>query len=461
MGMFNNLSNVLLDHLADRLGKHVQGYTPTQRHRDVLRKGESYSVEAEISEALADLILMFSTVPVVGESERAQWLDGLTTDFLQQSAKTLVAETFMTGDCLVVPSWNGRNVQNVVIPSDDFIITGCYGREITGCAYVIDRKTKNNETYSLMQAVELIPYSTGSGQAFANRYRVFVARGNGITGASLEQFPDWAEQYKDSEWFIPNVERLLVARFRSHAINPTDPNSVKGVPICFGAGAAINEIHYLLDQMHTEFGASEKFIMADKRMFKKEWHGNDVHTVLPRGKERVIMDVSGIGENMGVTEWAPDIRYQAYLDAIDKQEQLVERAVGVSSGIISRPNDMNYQNVDNVRKSQQKTMAFVETSRRGLEGTFSQLVYTWDVLANFYSIKPMGDYELNFDWSDEYVETFADRQNALLAGEAIGATDAVDYRTYIMGESPEQARERVQEIQAERPAPSVLMPFEA
>ena len=183
-------------------------------------------------------------------------------------------------------------------------------------------------------------------------------------------------------------------------------------------------------------------------------------TVLPRGKERVIMDVAGFGESQGVNEWAPDIRYQAYLDALDKQEQLVERAVGVSSGIISRPNEMNYQNVDNVRKSQQKTMAFVETSRRGLETAFAELVYAWDVLANFYGIKPMGAYELSFDWSDEYVETFADRQNALLAGESIGATDAVDYRMYVMGESPEAARERVAEIKAERgSSAAVLMPY--
>lgn len=460
MGVFQNFSNNLLDRLADRLGDHVQGVTQSQRHRDVADKGDTYSVEAEISEALADLILMFSSVPVAGESERAQWLDDRASDFFQTQAKSMVASTFMTGDCLIVPSWNGRNIQNAIIPSGDFVITGCYGNEITSCAYVIDRKKKNGETYSLMQAVELVPYSTASGMAYANRYRVFAARNDSLVGASIDQFPDWKERYKDAEWYIPNVDRLLVARLKSHAINPNDPNSVKGVPICFGAGAAIAEIHYLLHQMHVEFGASEKFILADKRMFRKEWHGDEVRTVLPRGKDRVIMDVSGIGDVGGVTEWAPDIRYQAYLEALDKQEQLVERAVGVSGGILSRPNDMNYQNVDNVRKSQQKTMAFVETSRRSIEKSIKDLLYVWNVLANYYTINPIGDYDVTFDWSDEYVETFADRQNALLAGEAIGATDAVDYRMYVMGEAPETARERVEEIQSQRGS-SIMEQFEA
>lgn len=457
MGVFTDISNTLLDRLAERLGQHVQGGVKSQRMRDDLRKGESYSVESEISEALADLMLMFSEVPVSGDSERARWLDEQATAFLRDGAKAAAVAAFLSGDCLVVPSWNGRNVQNAVIPSRDFAVTGCYGRELTSCAYVIDRKERNGEEFSLMQAVELVPYASGSGTAYANRYRVFAARNGSISPVPIGTFPEWEERYAESEWFVPNVDRLLVARFRSHAIDPADPNSVKGVPICFGAGAAIAEIRYLLEQMHVEFNASEKFIMADKRMFRKEWRGSEAVTVLPRGRERVFVETSGLGESAGISEWAPDIRYQAYLEALDKQEQLVERAVGVSGGVISRPNDMNYQNVDNVRKSQQKTMAFVETARRGMEGTFRDLVYAWDVLANYYGITPMGDYEVGFDWSDEYVETFADRQNALLAGEAIGATDAVDYRMHIMKESPEQARERVAEIQAGRPAD----PFDA
>lgn len=454
MGIVENL----LDRLSDRLGKDIQGQTPSQANRDRLRKGESYSVETEISEALADLVLMFSSVPVEGQSERAKWLDSLSSDFMRDSAKAAVSSAFVSGDCLVVPSWNGRNMQNIVVPSDDFVVTGCYGDEITSCAYVLDRKKRDNHVYQLMQAVELVPYQSGAGDAYACRYRSFAVKGGSMTEVPLSLFPEWEGKY-GKDWYVPNVDRLLVARMKSHAIDPANVNGVKGVPICYGAGAAIAEIRYLLEQMHVEFGLSEKFVMADKRMFRREWRNGETVTALPRGKERVIMDVQPYGDGAGITEWAPDIRHQAYLDAIDKQEQLVERAVGVSGGIISRPNDMNYQNVDNVRKSQQKTIGFVNAARKKAESMMLDLVYCWDVLANFYGIVPMGESAVRFDWSDEYVETFADRQNAILAGEAIGATDAVDYRMYVMGESPEAARERVESIKATRAAESaVLMP---
>lgn len=446
--------------MADRVGAEIQGRTISQRHRDSHLKGDSYSVESEISEAIADLMLMFSTAPVEGESERAKWLNDQSDRFWQGKVERAVVSAFLTGDAIVVPSWNGRNVQNIVVPAHDFEVLQAFGDEITACAYVLDTKVKSNTTYRLMQAVELVPYETASGVTYANRYRMFVSRNGSLAGGSLDDFPEWRDRF-DPEWVIPNVDRLLIGRMRSHAIDPLDVNSVKGAPICFGAGEPIREIRHLLNAMSAEFDLSEKAIMADKRLFKKEWRGGESFTVLPRGKERLFMDVHGHSPDMPIKEWAPDIRYQAYLEAIDKQEQLVERAVGVSPGIISNGNDQNYQNVDNVRKGQQRTIGFIEKARRSADRMMDDLVYAWDVLANYYGIVPMGDYELKHDWSTEYVETFADQQNAILAGNAIGATDAADYRVWLYGETPEAAKERVAEIKAEqRSSAAVLMPLE-
>lgn len=433
--------------IAQDENKDIQSYTQSQRYRDYYRKGDSFSVECEISEALADLMLLQSSMPISGDTERALWLDDVSDYFFRNKAKTAICTAFETGDCIIIPSWTGRNIQNVIVGADDFEVLEAVGDEITSVAYVIDRATKNNQEYILLQAIELVEYTAQDGsQSYANRYRIYVTKNGNIVRDGLSIFPQW--QGFTQEWYIPNVERLLIGRYRSFAENPTDINSIKGAPICFGASDAIEEIHYLLDQMHTEFGKSEKAIMADKRLFKKEWIGNETQTVLPRGRERLFMDISGQASEFPIKEWAPEIRYQAYLDNIDKQEKLVEHAVGVSSGIISTPDDVNYQNVDNVRKSQQKTMGFISSARRQGESCLLGLVYSWNVLANYYGINPIGDYDVNFDWSNEYVETFTDRQNAILAGNAIGATDAVDYRMFVMDESPETAQNRVAEIKA-------------
>lgn len=444
----------ILDALADRLDKRIQGRTVSQRFRDAKDKGSDISVESMVGESLANLMLMDFSAPVSGDSDRATWLDGVSDDFIERELTSAVSLGFVTGDSITVPSWNGRGFDNIVVPSDRYAILAANGDELTDVIYEADEKRMDDGTvYTLMQEISLERYSSVGGEDMTGcRYRAFVAEDGDITGKTLADFPDWAEAY-EQEWFVPACDRLLVARFKSFAQDLAHPNTVKGVPICFGAGKPIREIHYLLDQMHEEFGLSEKAIIADKRMFKKvpvrgRDGSEDYATVLPRGRERLFVATRPGDSGEPIHDWAPEIRYQAYLEALEKQYQLVEKAVGVSSGVISNANDMSYQNVDNVRKSQQKTMSFIKRARARADGYLDQMFYIWDTLANFYGIVPQGAYEVKHDWSDDYIDTFADRQNALLAGESIGATDAYDYRLFVLGETPEVAKQRVEEIKA-------------
>lgn len=467
----------ILTALANRLGRDVQGKDEGQSYRDADMKGSGYSVECEMAESLADLMLLLFQMPIEGDSERARWLDGVSDDFKLTKLKRAVCSGFVWGDAVVVPSWNGSSIDNMVVDSSDFAIFSAAGDRITSMAYVVDTKAmRSGVTYTLLQLIELVPYATADGgESKACRYKLFMAKNGALTDEPISQFSDWAEYAP--EWMVPNVDRLLVARYKSFAYNPRDPNSTKGVPICFGAGEAIKEMHYLLKQMHIEFGLSEKAVMADKRMFKAHpVRGNDGKLVkgpdgaplerveLPKGRERLYVSITNRGAVDGtplIHDWSPEIRYEAYLAAIDKQEKLVEKAVGVNGGVISDSNDLNYQNVDNVRKSSLKTQSFINTARGVAERMLEDLVYSWNAIANFYGVTPVGPYEVGYNWSDEYITTFADKQAAILAGESIGATDALDYRQFVLGETPEVAKQRVDEIKAEKrnTAPS-LTPFQ-
>lgn len=456
MGLFDNI----LDELARRLNRRIQGMEQSQVFRDSGKKGTEYSVEAMVSESLANLMAMQFTMPVVGTSARARFLDSVSSDFVRDSFVNAVAMSFMTGDCITVPSWNGRGMDNAIVSASDFAILGANGRQITSCIYVVDEKhEKYGSKWTLLRLIELVPYVAVDGtQAYANHYRTFIAKDGNIQGdVDWARFPDWAAN-NEEEWWIPNVDRLLIGRYRSFTLNPQHPNAQKGTPICFGASAPIREIHYLTQQMHNEFGLSEKAIIADKSMFSKEFRrdqeGNIIASQLtmPKGRERLFMDVRGDLRGTGnlISEWAPTIQLQPYVDALEKQYQEVEKAVGVSSGILSNLNDMSYQNVDNVRKATVKTQSFIETARGVAESYLDDMIYAWDVLASYYGITPVGEYDPEYKWSDEYINTFSDQQSAILAGNAIGATDAVDYRMMVMGESPEVARQRVEEIAASK-----------
>ena len=457
MGLFDTV----LDRLAAALGKRIQGYEQHAAYRDSGKKGIDYSVESMVCESLANLMMLEYSMPIEGGSARARMLDEVSDAFVRDTLCNAVAMGFLTGDSITVPSWNGRTMDNVLVDAGSFAILGANGHEVTSMIYVVDEKQiKHGSRYTLLRLIELVPYTAQDGtQTYANRYKTFIAKDGTITDIPLSEFPDWAAA-NEEEWVIPNVDRLLIGRFRSFALNPLRPNAQKGTPICFGASAPIREIHYLTQQMHEEFGLSEKAIIADKTLFKKELRrdseGNVIsqRLVLPKGRERLFMDVGNRGGSGSplIQEWAPTIQLQPYIDALEKQYQEVEKCVGVSSGILSNLNDQSYQNVDNVRKSTIKTQSFVNTAREVCESYLSDMVYAWNAIMNFYGVTPVGDYHVEYKWSDEYINTFSDQQNAILAGEAIGATDAVDYRVFVMGESPEVARERVAQIKAEKAA---------
>ena len=451
MGFLNNA----LDRLAQAIGERIQGQQPQAQFSDAALKGGDGSVEAEVCESLAQLVTSGFTMPIEGSS-RAVQLDSISDDFTKNGLSKAVAMGMLTGDAIVVPSWNGHGFDNVIVDSSNFAILGANGDELTSVIYRVDKKVMRNTSvvYSLMRKIELVPYTAQDGtQAYATRYKTYIMRNQEMCEKTLADFPDWAEHNED-EWIVPNTPRLLVARFKSTALDPRNPNSQKGIPVCFGASRPIKEIHYLRNQMHAEFELSEKMVFADRTLFGKRYirdnAGNIISakTVMPKGKERLFMAVDS-GDQPTIKEWAPTIQLQPYLDALDAQYREIEKAVGVSSGILSDINGQNYENVDNVRKSMRKTQAFVETARDRAETMLTSLVDCWNTILNYYGIGAVGEFNVSYKWNDDYINTFTDQLNAIIAGNSIGAADGVDFRQLVFGESPEVAADRVASIKAD------------
>lgn len=443
----------LIDWLASKMGFTAHDKPP--RGGGDAAGARGISVETMVCSALSNLACMGSDLRVEGASARARLLDDAAEEFARRGLVKAMTLGLEVGDCLVVPAWHGHGFDCAVVPAQDFAIIGSAGDELTDVAYVVDRKRDGRSTTYLVQRERLERYEAADGTMARRAVMELCAYDeHRRERIPLTSIPEWAEY--TPAWEIPNVRALPVARFKSVAIDPTRPNGTYGVPVCHGARGPIAEIHYLLDQQHAEFELSEKSIIADKRMFTRRGRradgGEDVQLTLPHGKERVFIQTSGApgsveGGNGMIAEWAPVIQFGPYQQALEQQKQLVELAVGVNGGIISKQDDLNYANVDNVRKSTIKTQAFIENCRREAERMMLQLLYAWDVLANVEGL-PTGEWSYSFKWSDDYINTFADQRDAIASGVAIGAMDALDYRLFVLGESPEVARARVAEISA-------------
>ena len=453
-----------LQNIAEQLARRF-GFIPQKQdgdygsYSDVGELMRTFSVEHTISGALANLMYLNFEMPIDGDSARASWLDDVADDFVRDRARVATVQTFLTGDSITVPTFNGRNIENTVVPANNFAVIGNNGDELTSVLYVVDEKQLRTKTVTLLRWVRLIPFTREDGSTgYINRYETLIAEDGRLTDTPLSDYPDWAANNEET-WDIPNVDRLLVARLKSHVVNPLKPNEVKGTKICYGAAQPIKEIHTLTENLSDEFEMSQKAIFTPKRMLtaKPIMDANgvqkDVRYEMPKGKGSRLFQMMGgerAGKDMPI-EWAPSINYQPYVDALDFQFKRVEKCVGVNTGVISNPTDENtYTNVDNVRKSTIQTQSFINSARAKAENYFDSLVYIWDVIANYYEITPMGSYSAQYQWSDDYINTFVDQQAALLAGVDINATDAADYRMFVMGEAPDVAKARVAEIEAER-----------
>lgn len=443
MGMIGTLWAAL----RDALGIDLRGERSRQSYRDARQKGCGLSVESIVCETLANLACMDFAMPVSGESERAKLLDATSTAFCQGGLVSAVSCGLLTGDALTVPMWTGAGFKMCTVPASRWRVLAKDGDEPTAVAYVADEFDRGVTNYKLVQVIEVTGYEASDGSTAPGcRFRLMVAVNDHFTGEGLDRFPHWARDFgEQADWTVPNCPRVLAARWRNFAIDPLRPNSMYGVPACFGASAPIREIHYLLEQMHTEFELSEKAVFASKSAFATDQNGNPM---LPKGRDRLYMLTRGHGAgDATMQEWAPTIQNSPYESALEVQKRLVEKAVGVDSGIISTPQDQNYMNVDNVRKSTINTQAFVKHARDVTEGYLDRLTWCWDVLLNHYGY-PTGAYDVQYKWSEDYVNTFSDQSQAILSGIGVGATDALDYRLFLLGEAPEVARQRVEEIKA-------------
>lgn len=407
---------------------------------------------------LSNMVTTQFSLPVSGDNQRALWLDGLADGFARDRLSMAIKKAYDTGDCIIVPAWNGANIESLVIDGDSFAITAANGDTITQLVYRADSVTIKMTLYELMVSISLVDGT--------NVYRAYVAKDGIADGTPLGVVPKWAS-YKP-EWGIAGVDRLLIGRMKSPTYDDRDPNNVKGTPICYRSVVPMTEIDYLMRMLHDEMELSQKFLEMPKQYFKNVYHnvkGVDgtisrvPEAVLPKGKERVIMSTEGGGANLDAANqpflYSPTIREANIINALEAQYRAFENTVGVSPGVLSKMNDANYSNVDNVRKTTINTQNFIDASRKKAESFLEDLVYSWDVLADYYNILPTGDYELSYNWSDEYINTFSDHMSMLVNGQTIGACDAVDYRMWAFKEPPDVAQVRVNEIAQSRGAEAV------
>ena len=334
---------------------------------------------------------------------------------------------------LVIPYVNRKKIYFNIVTQNRFSINKMIGDDIVDCTIMAEHIVKNKEHY-----YRWADYILENNNLYI-RYRSTI---NDVP-IEMSLIPEWANIEDIS---ITNVDKMPFMYIKSPIDNRKEMDKY-GAPITYGCDKQIAKIMNDLEQIDREYSLKEAFVGADITMFKGE-------DALPtNGLYKKI----NAGEDNFWEVFDPAFRDTSYYNKLMNDFSLLEKAVGTDRGILTEPLS-TYQNKDEARRANQNTFSIIDDVRDSLEDGLKDFLYACDVLANYYSLSPQGDYELSTDWSYAILEDSTQEFSQLCQGESRGVIRKAELRQYLKpNETIEEAQAVIDEIQKESPSAKDLL----
>lgn len=362
---------------------------------------------------------------VLGDNLRAQKIQKTLED-VWFKIKPITASALGYGGVVLIPyTINGEIFINY-IPQSRLYINEMQGRKITQATVLSDVIRINRNKYIRWTDYEL----KDNFCVIKNRVTL---NDKPIPINSLPEFRGIAEEIK-----VPSCDRLLLAYLKC-PVDSKDPDNYLGVPITYGSEKIIKEIHDVMDQMSEEYDLKRAFIGIDSLMFDE--NGN-----LPKKGLFKRFRVNGKLESGSFFEvFSPEIRESAYSNRLSQLFELLEKSVGVSKGILTEPMAVG-NTATEINRASYDTFALADDVRTQIERCFDDLAYAVDVLLNYYSFSPQGDYEIKIDWDYALIESSQESFNQLVQAVSMGAVSPARLNAFVTGQSLDDAQKEIQEI---------------
>lgn len=380
--------------------------------------------------AVSNIAIDDSEIDIDGESERAEILREICEYYTDDILPIASEVSLGTGDCVLRPYTDGTNIGIDVLGNDRFAVIDAIGNKIKGVIMLIDEQKTETDTTQLFEV-----QMTDGEQTQILKYA--YKNGNPIPLTATK----WAELNEDE---TVTANQLLIGRIKCPTINRKDYNSVNGVPITFGCRNIIDEAKKKYKQFNEEYEQKKALIFADKTMF----HNNEQGKAVLDGKQfyKLKGDMNGNIKNM-IDDYSPTIRTAELQAGEDFNLSVLEMCCGFSRGIFTKP-ETSFATATEMRNSLKKTFSFVKHFRRNIESGNRMLFNAINIILNVNGA-PMGDWEIQHQWSYDYIESTQEKFNQLIQAHSIGAVKTADVTSWVLDMDAESAETYVQEIKDE------------
>lgn len=406
------------------------------QYQDIM--GINYN--AIFSTKLSNYCANESAINIDGENKRAKYLNDIAQQ-IWEDRKRIFNRMLGTGGVVVIPYYAKGEMQYNIVPQFRVSINEIIGKKIINATVLSDIYIQKNG-FTKDMFYRWTDYSIENGNEYI-RQRYTDENG------SVVLKPEVWKDIQD-EFMIPSVEKITFGYFKSPIDNRQNKDDY-GVPITYGCETTIREIKECLKQIRDEFEAKKVFIGVDYTMFKKDKQGRDILPDSPLYK-KFNSDKDDMWEIFD-----PAFRDSAYMTRLNELYARLEKQIGTSRGILTEV-ETEQATATAIRKALYDTFTIVGDTRDAFEKGMTDLIDGINVLANYYNITPMGDYEVNYDWSYDLLESTEETFSQLMQGHSKGAVKEYELRQFIFpDEDIEEAKKSIEEIKDEEPSAEELL----
>ncbi len=427
----NSIIEGIILKIASKLGLELQKKKDTK----IKYSDKGINPTAIGANVVTNIAVDDSDIQIVGDSARAQALQELLNYYVDNILAVAAEVSLGTGDCLIRPFTDGDDIGFNIIGSDDFLITASIGYRLKGVIIKLDEYETRTAVYRLFESQSL--RSEGDKEIVViNR---FAYKGSDETDISKTIWKDISTE----EYIV--ADQLLLGRYKCPTINRDNYNSANGVPITFGCDGIVDNIKKKYMQYNEEFDRKESRIFADRTLFRR-----DKNDKLELSTAKEFVNVRG-GIDGGITsqiyDYSPTIREDEFKSANDFNLSILELCCGFSRGIFTSP-ETSFATATELKNSLKKTFAFVKSFRRRIEHGNKELFDAVNIIMNLNSVTPEGKWELQHDWSYDYIEQTSERFNQLVQSLDRNAIKTEDLTAWVLNLTPEEATKYVEDIES-------------
>lgn len=422
----------------------------TQDYEDISHS----NITAVIADKVSTLVFADSTMTIKDNAgratltARAKIVNDALFDIWENDSGWIVAQMLGKGGKVIIPIVSTNGIEISIIDQSRMRIVEMSGRRVTAATILIDACVWNDDHYYLLADYELID----TNQRIA--YRIID---DGDHEYQVGSITPW--QNITPEIVIGNTDRLLFAYLRCPRDNRSNSKRY-GVPITFGADAVITELTEHINIYRREYRLTRPMLGLDAslwRTFGVKADGKPapvdidaVRKTVQDGDDPFIPFETSSLDGKGIWQhFAPAIRQDAMEARYQSICRRVEKACGLSQGILTERQTMNYANRDEVRAAQYDTFSVVKTVRDEWERGMDDLAYAIDVLAEHFELSAAGSrgqYEIAFDWDQSLIESTEQTFAQMSELESRRMVSRAEMRQWVMGGTIEEAQKAIAEI---------------